>query len=535
MTKYLFVTGGVLSSLGKGIAAASIGALLKARGHSVTFVKLDPYINLDPGTMNPYQHGEVFVTDDGTESDLDLGHYERYTGLSMSKRNNYTAGRVYNNVIQKERRGDYLGATVQVVPHITDEIKCCIQSAGTDPKVDVVIVEIGGTVGDIESLPFLEAIRQIPLDIGRQHVFYIHLTLVPFIQAADELKTKPTQHSVNKMREIGIQPDMLLCRTDRPIAQALKRKIALFCNVSPEAVITAQDVKNVYEVPLLFHKEGLDTIVAKHLRLKGVPKLSAWKQVVRRLSTPVGHVKIAIVGKYVGMKDAYKSLYESLVHGGLSVRHSVQVVWIDSEQVTRDNVTAQFSGCQGLLVAGGFGNRGIEGKIHAITYARERRLPFFGTCLGLQCAVIEFSRYVAGLPEADSTEFTPQTKDPVIDLLPDQHTVVQKGATMRLGAYPCKVIRGTHAYAAYRQDKIMERHRHRYEFNNRYRDAITKAGLTISGVSPDDKLVEIIELSDHPWFLAVQFHPEFKSQPTYPHPLFSAFVGAAVRQAPVSP
>ncbi|NKE72435.1 CTP synthase [Candidatus Manganitrophus noduliformans] len=527
-TKYIFVTGGVVSSLGKGLSAAAIGNLLESRGLSITFLKLDPYINVDPGTMNPYQHGEVFVTDDGTETDLDLGHYERYTSARMSKKNNYTTGKIYNNVITKERRGDYLGGTVQVVPHITDEIKRCIKAVGNG--IDVAIVEIGGTVGDIESLPFLEAIRQFPFDIGRENVLYIHLTLVPFIKAAEELKTKPTQHSVNKMREIGIQPDILLCRTDRFISADLKRKIALFCNVEQEAVITAKDVDSIYEVPLVFHQEKLDETIIKKLKLKAkAPQFKSWEKIVQVIKHPQDEVQIALVGKYVDLKDSYKSLCESLIHGGIGNKVRVVIDWVNSERLEEEGVEPVLKGSHGVLVASGFGNRGIEGKISAIEYAREREIPFFGICLGMQCAVIEFARHIAGLSKANSSEFEPKSPDPVIDLLPDQRRVQEKGATMRLGAYPCRVEKGTKAYEAYQQTEVSERHRHRYEFNNRYRELLTKQGLVLSGLSPDGKLVEIIELADHPWFLAVQFHPEFKSRPQEPHPLFREFIKASLK------
>lgn len=528
-TKYIFVTGGVVSSLGKGLSAASIGNLLESRGLSITFLKLDPYINVDPGTMNPYQHGEVYVTDDGTETDLDLGHYERYTTATMSKKNNYTTGKIYNNVITKERRGDYLGGTVQVVPHITDEIKRCIRAVGDG--VDVAIVEIGGTVGDIESLPFLEAIRQFPFDIGRENVLYIHLTLVPFIKAADELKTKPTQHSVNKMREIGIQPDILLCRTDRFISVDLKKKIALFCNVEQEAVITAKDVDSIYEVPLVFHQEKLDETIIKRLKLKAkAPQFKAWERIVQVIKHPQEEVQIALVGKYVELKDSYKSLCESLIHGGIGNKARVVIDWVNSERLENEGVEPVLKGSHGILVASGFGNRGIEGKISAIEYARQRKIPFFGICLGMQCAVIEFARHVAGLSKANSSEFDPKSPDPVIDLLPDQRHIQEKGATMRLGAYPCRVEKGTKAYEAYQQTEISERHRHRYEFNNKYRELLTKQGLVLSGLSPDGKLVEVIELADHPWFLAVQFHPEFKSRPQDPHPLFREFIKASLKR-----
>ena len=536
--KYIFVTGGVVSSLGKGLAAASIGNLLEARGLSVTFLKLDPYINVDPGTMNPYQHGEVFVTDDGAETDLDLGHYERFSSCRMLKENNYTTGKIYFNVISKERRGDFLGGTVQVVPHITDEIKRCIVAAGKAkggklkrrPQVDVVIVEIGGTVGDIESLPFLEAIRQFPYDIKRDNILYIHLTLIPFIKAAGELKTKPTQHSVNKLREIGIQPDILLCRTEEPISQELKRKIALFCNVDTEAVITAMDVQSVYEVPLLLHEQGLDGIIVKKLKLKTPPPhLAPWKKVVDRVYHSKREIAIALIGKYVGLKDSYKSLYESLIHGGIANQVKIHIEWIDSERLEKADVKPLLKGCHGILVAGGFGSRGTEGKVSAIRYAREEGVPFFGICLGMQCAVIEFARNVAGLKGANSTEFDLGTPYPVIDLMGSQRDKEDKGGTMRLGAYPCVIQKGTHAYQAYQQREISERHRHRYEVNNAHRKQISDAGLIFSGLSPDKKLVEMIELKDHPWFLAVQYHPEFQSRPNNAHPLFREFIKASLK------
>lgn len=525
---YLFVTGGVVSSLGKGIAAASIGRLLASRGLQVTFLKLDPYINVDPGTMNPYQHGEVFVTDDGAETDLDLGHYERFTSLSMSRANNTTTGKIYHNVISRERRGDYLGGTVQVVPHITDEIKRCVIE--TAKGVDVAIIEIGGTVGDIESLPFLEAIRQIPYDVGRDRVLYILLTLVPYIRAAGEMKTKPTQHSVNKMREIGIQPDILLCRTEQTIHADLKEKIALFCNVDIEAVINARDVASIFEIPLLFHQEGLDDLILRRLGIKArTPDLAAWQDMVEAARHPKHRVRIALVGKYVALKDAYKSLNESLGHGGIAHQAEVTIDWIDSEQIETSG-EALLKGCHGILVAGGFGNRGIEGKIAACRFARENAIPFLGICLGMQCAVIEFARNQARLSRADSTEFDARTPHPVIHLLPGQNRLDDKGGTMRLGAYPCQVTPGTKAYAAYGRETISERHRHRYEVNNRYRARLERAGLVFSGLSPDGRLVEMIEWDDHPWFVAVQFHPEFQSRPHAPHPLFRDFIGAAIRQ-----
>ena len=529
MSKFIFVTGGVVSSLGKGLASASIGNLLESRGLKITFLKLDPYINVDPGTMNPYQHGEVFVTDDGAETDLDLGHYERYTSLTLTRENNYTTGRIYNSVITTERRGDYLGGTVQVVPHITDEIKECIIRISNG--MDVTIVEIGGTVGDIESLPFLEAIRQIPYDVGRDNVLYVHLTLVPYIGAAGELKTKPTQHSVNKLREIGIQPNILLCRTDRYLPPELKAKIALFCNVEKDAVITAKDVETVYEVPIVFRKEGLDELIVRILHLDtGPPNLREWDAMVQKIKHPKHEVSVALVGKYAGLKECYKSLAEALVHGGIDHETRVNIHWLESEEIERLGTERVLREMDGILVPGGFGVRGVEGKVEAIRYAREGHIPYLGLCLGMQCAVIEFARHVAGLKDANSSEFDPQCPHPVIDLMADQQGVKDKGGTMRLGAYPCKLADGTLAEKCYGISDVSERHRHRYEFNNRYRDRLTEKGLVFSGLSPDHRLVEIVELRDHPWFLATQFHPEFGSRPHRPHPLFSGFVGAALRK-----
>jgi CTP synthase len=526
--KFVFVTGGVVSSLGKGLASASIGALLESRGLAITFLKLDPYINVDPGTMNPYQHGEVYVTEDGAETDLDLGHYERFTSVVTGKKNNLTTGKIYYDVITKERQGRYLGGTVQVVPHITDEIKQGIRAAGN--SCDVVIVEIGGTVGDIESLPFLEAIRQLPFDIGRQNVLYIHLTLVPFVKAADELKTKPTQHSVNKLREIGIQPDILLCRSDRELPQELKRKIALFCNVEPNAVVTAKDVESIYLVPLTFHGEGLDGLIVEKLRLSAsAPNLDPWEALGRRIRDAKATVSIGLVGKYIELKDSYKSLCEALAHGGIANGAKVDIHWLEAEELERD--ASPLDKVHGILVPGGFGQRGIEGKIGAIRHARERGVPFFGICLGMQCAVIEFARHVAGIPKANSSEFDPACAEPVIDLMIEQQGVTDKGGTMRLGSYPCRLKPGTKAAAAYGTTEIGERHRHRFEFNNRYLERFTRAGLVVSGVWPKRGLVEIIELKQHPWFLATQFHPEFRSKPLAPHPLFRDFIGAALRRA----
>ncbi len=527
-TKYVFVTGGVVSSIGKGLTSASVGALLEARGLRVTHLKLDPYINVDPGTMSPYQHGEVFVTDDGAETDLDLGHYERFTTARMTRNNNFTTGRIYESVISKERRGEYLGATVQVIPHITDEIKARVQGA-TD-GADVAIIEIGGTVGDIESLPFLEAIRQMKVEAGPQNALSMHVTLVPYIATAGELKTKPTQHSVKEMLSIGIQPDILICRTQTPLSQATKEKIALFSNVPAPAVISAIDVQCIYEVPLYFHKEGLDTLIADRLNIwSRQPDLSAWQRIVDRFKKPTrGHAKIGIVGKYVHLRDAYKSLHEALVHGALANEGMVDLEYIDSEQVEKSGVEPLLSHLDAVLVPGGFGDRGSEGKILAVQYARENGIPFFGICLGLHMAVVEFARHMAGLGRANSTEFDQDTPEPVIDLLPDQRGVKNKGGTMRLGAYPCILQPGTRAAEAYGSAEISERHRHRYEVNNDFRERLVAAGLVMSGTSPDKRLVEMIELANHPYFVACQFHPEFKSRPTAPHPLFSRFVHAAL-------
>ncbi len=527
--KFIFITGGVVSSLGKGIASASIGSLLESEGLKVTFLKFDPYINVDPGTMNPFQHGEVFVTEDGSETDLDLGHYERFTSVVTSRKNNYTTGKIYYNVISKERRGEYLGGTVQMVPHITDEIKRCILDAANN--MDVIIVEIGGTVGDIEGLPYLEAIRQFRFDMGVDKTLSIHLTLIPYIKTADEIKTKPTQHSVNKMREIGIQPDILVCRTDRTIPPEVKRKIALFCNVDPESVIIARDVESIYEVPLMLHEDGLDRMILKKLNIqtKG-SDLRIWEDVAEKIKHPEGKVKIAVVGKYVHLKDSYKSLCEALAHGGIANNVEVDIQWIDAEEVEKRGAGPFLSDVHGVLIPGGFGSRGIEGKIQAIRFARENRVPFFGICLGMQCAVIEFARNVAGLEKANSTEFDENTPYPVIHIMPGQEGV-EKGGTMRLGAYPCILMPNSLAYNAYKSGKISERHRHRYEFNNNHRDMLIKNGMVISGLYPQQDLVEIIELKEHPWFLASQFHPEFKSKPTSPHPLFTSFIEAAAKRS----
>ena len=527
-TKYVFVTGGVVSSIGKGLASASVGALLEARGLRVTHMKLDPYINVDPGTMSPYQHGEVFVTDDGAETDLDLGHYERFTTAKMTRQNNVTTGRVYEAVISKERRGEYLGATVQVIPHITDEIKARVHDA--TEGVDVAIIEVGGTVGDIESLPFLEAIRQLKVEAGPQNALSLHVTLVPYIETAGELKTKPTQHSVKEMQKIGIQPDVLLCRAKSALAKSTKEKIALFSNVMVEAVITAVDVGCIYEVPAHLHAEGLDDLIAERLNIWArQPDMAPWNRVVERFKKPQkGAVRIGVVGKYVHLKDAYKSLHEALVHGGLANDCKVDLEYIDSEEVERDGPERLLANLDAVLVPGGFGDRGTEGKILAIGYARTNRVPFFGICLGMQLAVVEFARNVARIPGAGSAEFDRDTEAAVIDLMPDQRTLRNKGATMRLGAFPCTLLPGSVAAEAYGALDISERHRHRYEFSNEFKQALSAAGLVLSGTSPDRRLVEMIELSDHPYFLGCQFHPEFKSRPLAPHPLFARFVRAAL-------
>ncbi len=537
-TKFIFITGGVLSSLGKGLAASAIGALLEARGLKVTFQKLDPYINVDPGTMNPFQHGEVYVTEDGAETDLDLGHYERFTSAQMSAKNNYTSGKIYYSVITKERKGVYLGGTVQIIPHVTDEIKSVILELA-ESNIDVAIVEIGGTVGDIESLPFLEAIRQLGLELGKQNALFIHVTYVPYIKTAGELKTKPTQHSVKELRAIGIQPDIILCRTDRFLPLDIKKKIALFCNVDVEDVITAKDVDCIHEIPLVFHQEGLDERIVEKLNIwTREPDLSPWQEVVRKFYNPKDTVKIAIVGKYVDLKDSYKSLHEALVHGGLANDLRVELKYVSSDELSEVNVEEMLGDADGILVPGGFGSRGIEGKILAITYARTKRVPFFGICLGMQLSVVEFARHVLGWKEANSTEFDPETPYPVIYLMKEWYDYrkgrVERrdegcdlGGTMRLGAYPCVLKPGSICHKAYGVDKIFERHRHRYEFNNAYRLALEEAGLKVVGTSPDGELVEVVELEDHPWFVGVQFHPEFKSKPLAPHPLFADFVRAS--------
>ncbi|MBW1696673.1 MAG: CTP synthase [Deltaproteobacteria bacterium] len=537
-TKFIFVTGGVLSSLGKGLASAAIGALLESRGLTVTLQKLDPYINVDPGTMNPFQHGEVFVTDDGSETDLDLGHYERFTSARLGKNNNFTTGKIYHSVITKERRGDYLGGTVQVIPHITDEIKNSFKLLADG--VDIVIVEIGGTIGDIESLPFLEAIRQFRAEMGRDNALCIHLTLVPYIATAGEVKTKPTQHSVKELRSIGIQPDILLCRTDRYLPKEIKAKIALFCNVSQDAVITAKDVDCIYEVPLIFHKEGLDNKIVEMLHIwTRAPRLEPWENLVQRLKSPKESVSIGIVGKYVNLTESYKSLNEALCHGGIPNDCRVNLMFIDSEKITDENCPDLLAGADGILVPGGFGPRGIEGKIRAAKYARENMVPYFGICLGMQVAAIEFARNVAGLKNAHSKEFDEKTENPIIYLLTEwyddrtrstqkRNIHSDKGGTMRLGAYPCVLKKDSLAYRAYGREEISERHRHRYEFNNAYKEILVEKGLVISGTSPGGELIEITELKDHPWFLGCQFHPEFKSRPMDPHPLFRDFIRASL-------
>ncbi len=537
-TKFIFVTGGVLSSLGKGLASAAIGALLESRGLTVTFQKLDPYINVDPGTMNPFQHGEVYVTDDGAETDLDMGHYERYTSAVMAQKNNYTSGRIYYSVITKERRGEYLGGTVQVIPHITDEIKAAILQL--DGSVDVAIIEIGGTVGDIEGLPFIEAIRQLRGDLGREYTLYIHLTLVPYIKSAGEVKTKPTQHSVRELRADGIQPDILLCRTEVPLDNSLKSKISLFCNVAQDAVITAIDVATIYELPLHLHREGLDGKILELLNIwTGQPNIKPWEDLVHTIHNPKNDVTIAITGKYVDLTESYKSLHEALVHGGIANGTKVRLEYISAEDLESKNVASLLEGCDGILVPGGFGKRGVEGKIKAINYARKNKVPFFGICLGMQLAVVEFARDVLDLSRANSTELDELTPDPVIYLIKEwfdyrsnkmqvRDSESDLGGTMRLGAYPCILKEDSNAFRAYGMKEISERHRHRFEFNNEYRQSLEKGGLTISGASPDNNLVEIVEIIDHPWFLGCQFHPEFKSKPMKPHPLFRDFISAAL-------
>lgn len=531
-TKYIFVTGGVVSGLGKGITAASLGRLLKARGMKVTIQKFDPYINIDPGTMSPYQHGEVFVTHDGAETDLDLGHYERFIDEKLSKYSNVTTGKVYWSVMNKERKGDYLGATVQVIPHITNMIKEWVYRVGkTGETSDVVITEIGGTVGDIESLPFLEAIRQVATDIGKENVLYIHVTLIPYLGKSGEIKTKPTQHSVKELLSIGIQPDLIVCRSEYELSDETKYKIALFCNVDKDCVIPNLDADTLYEVPLMLEEAGLAKIVCRKLRLQcDAPDLNDWKRMVEREKAPKKDIEIALVGKYVELHDAYISIVESLHHAGIAHETHVKMRWINAEEVDEQNVEALLEGADGILVPGGFGDRGVEGKIEAIRYARENKIPFFGICLGMQCAVIEYARHVAGLERAHSSELMPNTPYPVIDLIADQKNVKDMGGTMRLGAYPCQIEANTYSYEAYKQPHIEERHRHRYEFNNEYRQLLQDKGLVIAGKSPDNRLVEIVEIKEHPWFVGVQFHPEFLSRPNAPHPLFVDFVRAALKQ-----
>jgi CTP synthase len=532
MTKYIFVTGGVVSSLGKGITAASLGRLLKNRGLKVTIQKFDPYINVDPGTMSPYQHGEVFVTDDGAETDLDLGHYERFIDINLSKNSNVTTGKVYSTIISKERRGEFLGGTVQVIPHITNEIKERIMRTGKESQSDIVITEIGGTVGDIESLPFLEAIRQMRYDIGRENVMYIHVTLIPYLKAAGEMKTKPTQHSVKELRSLGIQPHIIVCRTEHAMTDEMKRKMALFCDIDADAVIEAIDASTIYEVPTMLRAQRMDDIVVNHLKIKSQPPvMTEWDQLLHKIKNLSQTTEIAIVGKYVALHDAYLSIVESLSHAGYANNTEVKIRWIHAEDVNDHNVHELLKGVKGILVPGGFGDRGIEGKISTIRYAREQKVPFFGICLGMQVAVIEYARSILKLAQANSSEINPHTPYPVIDLLPEQKDIEHLGGTMRLGLFPCKVVPGTRAASCYGQEELIyERHRHRYEFNNEYREMLESKGMVISGLSPDGRLVEMIELLNHPWFIAVQFHPEFISRPNRPQPLFREFVKVALQQ-----
>jgi len=536
MTKYIFVTGGVVSALGKGISAASLGRLLKSRGLKVSIQKFDPYLNVDPGTMSPYQHGEVFVTGDGAETDLDLGHYERFIDVNLSQNNNVTTGMIYGRVIRKERKGDYLGATVQVIPHITDEIKNSIKRVGEEGNFDVVITEIGGTVGDIESLPFMEAIRQLKGDLGRENIFYLHCTLIPYLKTASELKTKPTQHSVKELRGIGIQPDAIICRSDRELTQEVKDKIALFCDIDKSAVIQMVDVEHIYEVPLDLEEEKLPDLVINHLQLKDKvksPDLEGWEDLVYKLKHLDNTLNIGIVGKYVELPDAYLSISEALTHAGIKNNSEINIDWICSEEfedLSEDHQKEELKDLDGIIVPGGFGERGIEGKLDAVKFARENKVPFFGICLGMQCAVIEFSRNKAGLKDANSSEFAEETENPVIDLMLDQQDIEDMGGTMRLGLYPCKLDKDSKSFSAYQEEVIYERHRHRYEFNNHFRDVLQENGLKIAGLSPDDRLVEIIEIPDHPWFVGVQFHPEFTSRPNRPQPLFVDFIGAALTE-----
>lgn len=528
-TKYIFVTGGVVSSLGKGITAASLGRLLKNRGIKVSIQKFDPYINIDPGTMSPYQHGEVFVTDDGAETDLDLGHYERFIDENLTKNNNVTTGKIYWSVIEKERKGDYLGRTVQVIPHITNEIKERVYRVSKESNVDVVITEIGGTVGDIESLPFLEAIRQIKYDVGMENVCFIHVTLVPYLKKSGELKTKPTQHSVKELRSIGIQPDIIVCRSEKPLSCDLKEKIGLFCNVNSKSVIQNLDAENIYEVPIMLHEEGLDQLVCEKLGLKcSEANNQEWINMVSTIKNLKRKVTIALVGKYVELHDAYISVVEALNHGGYANNAAVNIKWVNAVELTSQNAGDFLQDADGVLVPGGFGDRGIEGKIEAARWARENKVPFFGICLGMQCSVIEYARNVLNFTDAHSSEINPETSYPVIDLMPDQKDIDKKGGTMRLGIYPCKLEKNTKSYEAYGSEVIYERHRHRYEFNNKYREKFVESGLVLAGTSPDGRLVEVIELKDHPWFVGVQFHPELKSRPNRPHPLFREFIKASL-------
>ena len=538
MSKYIFVTGGVASALGKGITSASMGRLLVARGLRVTMLKFDPYVNVDAGTMNPHQHGEVFVTDDGAETDMDLGHYERFIDTNLGRDNNTTTGKIYGAVIARERRGEYLGGTVQVIPHVTNEIKDEIRRVASAAGADVTIVEVGGTVGDIEGLPFLEAIRQFRHTVGADNVMYVHVSLVPYLRAAGELKTKPTQHSVKELRSIGIQPDVIVCRTERPLSRAIKEKIALFCDVPPEAVIQAMDAATIYEVPLVLEREGLGDLIVRRLGLEcGPPDLGEWQEMVDRILHPTASVRIALVGKYMGVEDSYVSIVEALRHGGIAHRAEVAITKVDAETLeplTDAEVAARLAQFDGILVCPGFGARGVEGKVKAIRYAREHRVPFLGICYGMQWAVVEFARHVCGLEGANTTEVDPHTPHPVIDLLPEQKAVTDKGGTMRLGLYPCRLAPGSLAAAAYGTDQVAERHRHRYEVNNAYLDILTRAGLRVTGVYPDKNLVEIVELADHPWFVGTQFHAEYRSRPTRPHPLYRDFIGAALRRARVA-
>lgn len=529
-TKYVFVTGGVVSGLGKGITAASLGRLLKSRGVKVTIQKFDPYINVDPGTMSPYQHGEVFVTDDGAETDLDLGHYERFIDENLNKNSNVATGKIYASVIGKERKGDFLGGTVQVIPHITNEIKERIYRVGKNVHTDVVITEIGGTVGDIESLPFLEAIRQVSIEVGRENVLYIHVTLVPYLKNSQELKTKPTQHSVKELRNIGIQPDIIVCRTEKPIDKEIREKIGLFCNLTSDHVIQNLDANILYEVPLMLEKEGLADIVCKKLSIScGQPDLADWEQMVDRNKKLKNNVEIALVGKYVQLHDAYLSVVEALKHGGIANDSTIKVRWVNSEHINQNNCKKELDGVHGILVPGGFGDRGIEGKIIAVKYARENNIPFFGICLGMQMAVVEYARNVLNYPNAHSSEFNIHSAYPVIDLMPEQRDIDAMGGTMRLGLYPCKVLSGTRLSGIYAEELIYERHRHRYEFNNTFRDEFVEKGLVIGGISPDNRFVEAVEIPDHPWFVGVQFHPEFKSRPNRAHPLFKDFIKASLK------